>query len=255
MRSSTGPLAGRGKARVTGGSGVRLQILGPLRAWRDGVELDVGPRQQACLLAVLLARSGRPVSMDRLIELIWDDASPASAVNVIHKYVGTLRRLLEPSVRARDAGSYVQRRGNGYLFEGSAEEADIVAFRTAVQAARAELVQGRDETALDRYVEALGRWHGPAGDLLAPQARHPAANRVRDEANVPRPQPRALRLQERAELRLPGHHSIVCPRPAPEAVRVGLAVPGQWWTGVGAGWSSRTHRAMTDDSWRRVATG
>ena len=33
--------------------------------------------------------------------------------------------------------------------------------------------------------------------------------------------------QERAELRLPGHDSIVCPRPASEAARVGLAVPGR----------------------------
>src|SRR5215469_13112919 len=124
MHSSTGPVADRDKALVTRGSGVRLQILGPLRVWREGVELDVGPHQQAYLLAVLLARSGRPVSMDELIELIWDQASPASAVNVIHKYVGALRRLLEPSVRARDVGSYVRRRGNGYLFEGSADDAD-----------------------------------------------------------------------------------------------------------------------------------
>jgi DNA-binding SARP family transcriptional activator/tetratricopeptide (TPR) repeat protein len=146
--------------------GVRLQILGPLRAWRDGAELDVGPRQQACLLAVLLARCGHPISMDKLIELIWDDASPASAVNVVHKYVGALRRLLEPSVRAREAGSYLRRRGNGYLFEGQVEELDVVAFRRAIQAAKAELAQGRDDTALDCYVEALGRWHGPAAEGL-----------------------------------------------------------------------------------------
>jgi DNA-binding SARP family transcriptional activator len=38
-----------------GMAGLRLQILGPLRLWRDGVELDAGPRQQAYLLALLLA--------------------------------------------------------------------------------------------------------------------------------------------------------------------------------------------------------
>ena len=167
VHSSTSPLAHRRKDPVTSGSGVRLQILGPLRAWRDGAELDVCPRQQACLLTVLLARSGRPVSMDRLIELIWDDAYPASAVNVIHKYVGALRRLLEPSVRTRDTGSYVQRRGNGYLFEGSAVEVDIVAFRMAVQAAKAELAKGHNGCALDHYVEALGLWHGSVGEGLS----------------------------------------------------------------------------------------
>ncbi|HTU74477.1 MAG TPA: BTAD domain-containing putative transcriptional regulator [Trebonia sp.] len=148
------------------GSGVRLQILGPLRAWRDDAELDIGPRQQACLLAALAARAGHPVSMDRLIELIWADASPASAVNTVHKYVGALRRLLEPSVRPRGAGSYVRRRGNGYQFECGPGELDVVAFRAAVQAGRAELAQGRDEAALDHYAEATARWHGPAGEGL-----------------------------------------------------------------------------------------
>lgn len=47
---------------------------------------------------------------------MWDDDVPASALNVIHKYVGTLRRLLEPEVPARGTGSYLHRRGNGYLF-------------------------------------------------------------------------------------------------------------------------------------------
>jgi DNA-binding SARP family transcriptional activator len=166
VRSSAEPLAERDRAGGGGDTGVRLQILGPLRAWRDGAELDIGPRQQACLLAALLASAGRPVSMGRLIELIWEDASPASAVNAIHKYVGTLRRLLEPSIRARDAGSYLQRRGNGYLLEPGRAELDVVAFRSAVRAAKADLAQGNDEAALDRYAQATGRWHGPAGEGL-----------------------------------------------------------------------------------------
>ena len=37
-------------------SGLTLKILGPLRVWRDGVELDPGPRQQAYLLALLIGR-------------------------------------------------------------------------------------------------------------------------------------------------------------------------------------------------------
>jgi hypothetical protein len=33
-----------------------LRVLGPLRLWRGGTELDPGPRQQAYLLALPLAR-------------------------------------------------------------------------------------------------------------------------------------------------------------------------------------------------------
>ena len=82
-------------------SGLSLKILGPLRVWRDGVELDPGPRQQAYLLALLIARAGQPISGEELIDLVWDDDAPASARNVLHKYVGALRRLLEPGLPAR----------------------------------------------------------------------------------------------------------------------------------------------------------
>jgi len=49
---------------------IQLQILGLLRIWHRDVELDAGPRQQAYLLALLLARAGRPLSVDSLIDLI-----------------------------------------------------------------------------------------------------------------------------------------------------------------------------------------
>ncbi|TDV48739.1 ATP-binding protein [Actinophytocola oryzae] len=144
----------------------RLLILGPLRVWRGDVELDVGPRQQAYLLALLLARVGRPVTTSELIGLIWGDDVPTSALNVIHKYVGALRRLLEPAVPARETGSYLHRRGTAYVFSAGADTLDLVAFRELVEAAKAALAGHRREAALDHYVEALSLWQGPAGDGL-----------------------------------------------------------------------------------------
>ena len=146
-----------------GDGALRLEVLGPLRLWRDGVELDTGPRQQALLLALLLARAGRPVSATELIELIWGDEAPASALNVIHKYVGSLRRLLEPGLPARATGSFLHRRGSSYLITANPEILDLLAFRDRVSRARG----GPDEKALDLLTEALGRWRGPAGGSFA----------------------------------------------------------------------------------------
>jgi DNA-binding SARP family transcriptional activator len=146
---------------VSGGA-VRLQILGPLRVSRGDAELDPGPPQQAYLLALLLARAGLPVSQAELIDLIWGDDVPASAVNTIQKYVGALRRLLEPELAARGAGSYLRRRVGGYEFLADPGALDLVAFRRLIQAARSALAQGDREAGLDRYVEALGLWQGPA---------------------------------------------------------------------------------------------
>ncbi|MET7339181.1 BTAD domain-containing putative transcriptional regulator [Nonomuraea sp. NPDC005650] len=147
-----------------GGALLRLQILGPLRVWRDGVELDAGPRQQAYLLALLLARVGTPVSTSELIDLVWDHEVPNSALNVIHKYVGALRRLLEPAIPARKSGSYLHHRGGSYQFTAAPGTLDLRTFRELVETAKAALARQRLGTALDRYVEALGLWRGRAGD-------------------------------------------------------------------------------------------
>ncbi|MEU5259232.1 BTAD domain-containing putative transcriptional regulator [Amycolatopsis sp. NPDC021455] len=133
---------------------------------RDGVELDPGPRQQAYLLALLLAHGGRPVSASVLIDLIWDDDSPASAVNVVQKYIGALRRIFEPELPPRDAGSYLHRHGNGYRLTTTHGMLDLITFRRHVETARTHLTRHDDQTALDHYAEALGLWQGPAGHGL-----------------------------------------------------------------------------------------
>ncbi len=167
MTVPTGPVDTPREGGSVPGSSLRLQILGPLRVWRDGVELDAGPRQQAFLLALLLAREGRPISTAELVHLLWGEEAPASALNVMHKYIGALRRLLEPALSVRETGSHLLRRGNGYLFTAGAAELDLVSFRKFVAGADAAVLERGHETALDHYVDALGLWNGPAGDGLA----------------------------------------------------------------------------------------
>jgi DNA-binding SARP family transcriptional activator/tetratricopeptide (TPR) repeat protein len=154
---------------------VRLQVLGPLRVWRDGLELDTGPRQQRSLLALLLIREGRPISLTDLVGQVWGTDPPVSAVNVVHKYVGALRRLLEPGLPRRSAGSYLLRHGTGYRFTTDPETLDLAMFHRFVDAARDELAEGHLDGALDRYLDALRLCYGPAGDALAGSSAAAAA--------------------------------------------------------------------------------
>ncbi|MFI5934063.1 BTAD domain-containing putative transcriptional regulator [Actinoplanes sp. NPDC051494] len=149
-------------------AGLRVQIMGPMRVWLRGAELDTGPRQQRRLLALLVARAGHPVGMSDLITLLWGTEPPASAVNVIHKYIGVLRRLFEPALQARSSGSYLIRHADGYCFAGGAGILDLADFRRIVDAAGAGGLP--DEEALDRYADALRLCHGPAGEGLASTA-------------------------------------------------------------------------------------
>ncbi|MFF5075609.1 BTAD domain-containing putative transcriptional regulator [Actinoplanes sp. NPDC000266] len=155
---------------MTEPSALRLQIMGPLRIWRDGTELDAGPRQQRCLLALLIAQEGRPVSMTDLIDLMWGSVSPVSAINVIHKYVGALRRLMEPDLTPRSSGSFLARHDSGYRFSAGPGTLDLVAFRQSVAVAKELAGRDRPVEALDRYVEALDLCQGSAGDTLGDSA-------------------------------------------------------------------------------------
>ncbi|GAA4960214.1 DNA-binding SARP family transcriptional activator [Nonomuraea thailandensis] len=59
---------------------LRFSVLGPVRAWRGDVEVDVGSPQQRLVLAVLLTAGGRVVSQDQLLDAVWGLARPRSAV-------------------------------------------------------------------------------------------------------------------------------------------------------------------------------
>ncbi|GII59553.1 SARP family transcriptional regulator [Planotetraspora thailandica] len=144
--------------------------MGPLRVWRGDIEVDAGPRQQRALLALLLAQHGRPVGLGELVDLIWVTDPPATAVNIIQKYIGALRRILEPDVAPRSSGSYLARQGNGYRLTAGPDVLDLAAFGRFVAAAKAAAAAGRTGEALDRYGEALQLCQGPAGGGLADNA-------------------------------------------------------------------------------------
>ncbi|RKE10638.1 DNA-binding SARP family transcriptional activator [Catellatospora citrea] len=144
-----------------------MQIMGPLRVWRGEAELDTGPRQQRCLLALLMARVGQPVSMTDLIALLWGQDSPASAANVIQKYIGALRRVLEPGLPVRTSGSYLLLDGSGYRFTAGLNTLDLIAFRHHVTAATASADREELRQALNHYIDALRLCRGTAGDTLA----------------------------------------------------------------------------------------
>ncbi|MDX3525625.1 helix-turn-helix domain-containing protein [Streptomyces sp. ID05-39B] len=99
---------------------VRFAVLGPVRVRRGDTELEPGAPQERAFLALLLVRAGQPVSMDEIVDTLWGTDPPRSAVNVVRRHVGSLRRLLEPGLPARAEGRLLLRDAGGYrlLTEG-----------------------------------------------------------------------------------------------------------------------------------------
>lgn len=133
-------------------SGLWFSVLGPLRAWRDGVELDLGSPQQRSVLAVLLVAAGRPVSVAELVDAVWGSAPPANAVNAVHRNIGLLRRTFEPELGTRQEGRWLHRSGGSYRLRVDADSLDLLRFR--------QLAAG------DEVVAALALWQGACGDGL-----------------------------------------------------------------------------------------
>lgn len=112
-------------------------MFGGVRVRRDDQEVDLGPPQQRALLALLLAAGGQPVGLTEIVDALWGDAPSSSAVNLVHRYVGALRRLFEPDLPVRASGAWLARVGSGYRIAVDSSCADLPAFRELAAAARA----------------------------------------------------------------------------------------------------------------------
>ncbi|MEU8001176.1 BTAD domain-containing putative transcriptional regulator [Catellatospora sp. NPDC049111] len=200
---------------------VRFTILGPVAARRGGVELELGGRQQRLVLALLLAHAGSVVSLTELVDTIWHQDPPASAVNVVHRYIGTLRRLIEPDLPVRAVGSHLIRHAAGYRLKVDEQSLDLLRLRHLVAQAR----QASEPAAAARlFAEALTLRRGPCGIGLDTDARRPAvfaaidaecAHAVRDAADT------ALRCGQ-ARLVVPALRQAAALHPLDEALQARL---------------------------------
>jgi DNA-binding SARP family transcriptional activator len=164
---------------------IRFRVLGLIRAWRDDVELDLGPRQRQLILALLLVADGRPVDLAEFVALLWVDDPPPSAVNVVHRYIGGLRRLLEPELPNRAAGRWLQRHGAGYRLDAGGASLDLRQARTFAAEARQLAAAGDAPAAVAGYARALDLWDGRCGAGLDGAAGvHPAFVAVDREASA-----------------------------------------------------------------------
>ncbi|MFE0021200.1 BTAD domain-containing putative transcriptional regulator [Amycolatopsis sp. NPDC059021] len=133
---------------------MKLRVLGPVEAVREGELVPLGGQKPRTLLAALLLAEEALVTSARLIDVIWDEEAPATASASLHTYVSSLRKAL-PEV------GIVTRPGGYQLILGEST-LDYREFTRLAKEGRTAAAAG-DHKAAKRYCElALATWGGLA---------------------------------------------------------------------------------------------
>ena len=130
------------------------RVLGPLEV-RDGQEsVPLAGAKQRALLALLLVHANHVLSRDRLVDELWGDEPPETAVQSLQVYVSRLRKLLPSDT--------LLTRPPGYLLEVEPSELDLQRFERLLAEGHEALARGDAGRASDVLHDALALWRGPA---------------------------------------------------------------------------------------------
>jgi DNA-binding SARP family transcriptional activator len=157
---------------------VEFGILGPLEVRHEGVPLRLGGLRERSLLAVLLLNANELLTTDRLVDELWGEEPPKTAVKTVHVYVSRLRKLL--------GGEAIVTRPPGYLLVVDADQIDLRRFERLASEGRQALA-AQDAVAARRVLgQALALWRGaPLSDFAYEPFAQAEAARL-DELRWPR---------------------------------------------------------------------
>jgi DNA-binding SARP family transcriptional activator/ABC-type transport system substrate-binding protein len=151
---------------------MEYRVLGPLEVVdAEGHRVALGGARQQTVLASLLLRAGRTVSLERLVEDLWEEP-PATAGRTIQAYVSRLRRELpDGAIESVPGGYSLSLDGDGF---------DLHAFEQAADEGKTALAAGEYERAAQLFGKALARWRGPALAGLVSGALRREADRLEE---------------------------------------------------------------------------
>lgn len=141
-----------------GSRGVRMQfyVLGPLEVRPSSETVLIRSSRLRALLAILLLHPSQIVPMARIIDGIWLDKPPRSAVENIRTYIWQLRSLLN---RADDR-ERVESHPSGYRLLTEVEELDLLRFRMFATDGTRALRRGDYSGAAALLGQAEALWRG-----------------------------------------------------------------------------------------------
>ena len=150
---------------------MRIRLLGTVElVGDDGTVLPIPPPKRRVLLAALATELNRVVSVDRLLDIVWDGNPPHSARTALQVHVSGLRKLLTSDLR-------LHTRSSSYMLTGDRASVDAVVFDDLV----AEAGNSDGPEAVEKLRRALGLWRGtPFADAPARELQETVASGLED---------------------------------------------------------------------------
>jgi predicted ATPase/DNA-binding SARP family transcriptional activator len=131
---------------------MEFRILGSFEVDGTAGVLEVRGAKRRRLLACLVVNAGQPMSVNRLVDELWEDGGSRGAARTVQTYVSQLRKLL------RSETARLETRPGGYVLDIDPVDVDASRFEQEVIAASAEGDPAHQLAALDA---ALRLWRGP----------------------------------------------------------------------------------------------
>jgi DNA-binding SARP family transcriptional activator len=151
---------------------VRAGAVVPTSAWRS--------RKAREVLKILLARRGRPVTREFLMEALWPGEPPDPLANRLHVAVSTLRSVLDPD-RELAGDTYLVTDDDSVRLRLDHLAVDVELFLADAATGRQLLRAGRDTEAFSRLARAESRY---GGDFLEEDLYQDWAVPVREQARA-----------------------------------------------------------------------
>ena len=160
---------------------VAIEALGRFRVLRDGAPVPLSAwrsRKARDLLKILVARHGRPVSRDALIEALWPGEDPTRCANRLSVALSTLRAVLDAQ-RRFEADHFVLSSAGAVSLDLDHVAVDLEAF---LREAAAGLALHHEGAAAPAYARLSAAEAAYAGDLLEEDLYEEWAVAAREQA-------------------------------------------------------------------------
>ncbi|GAA1349679.1 AfsR/SARP family transcriptional regulator [Streptomyces beijiangensis] len=166
---------------------MEFRLLGPIDVHEQGRDITPTAPKQRQVLALLLARANRRVSVPTLLNEVWGCEPPRTATTALQTYIGSIRKSLAAATgtTARDIAEHrLVTNGNGYVLKLAETEWDRPRFERLVLQARGLMENREAQSAVETLGEALAMWRGTPFCNVQPGSQLTAQTRVLMETHL-----------------------------------------------------------------------